>query len=54
MGAFLKAYASFMVEFPGLCLIYTFGAVFLVFWTFHVIKVVFGDEENRRPPSRRF
>lgn len=43
-----------MAEFPGLCLLYTFGAVFIVFWTFYVIKVVFADKENRRPTSRRF
>ena len=45
MGAFLKAYASFMAEFPGLCLLCTFGAIFIVFWTFYVIKVVFSDDD---------
>lgn len=49
MGAFLKAYASFMVEFPGLCLLCTFGSIFIVFWTFYVIKIAFFDDDDRQP-----
>lgn len=52
MGAFLKVYASFMAEFPGLCLFCTFGAIFLVFWTFYVIKVAFSDEDDDRRTDR--
>lgn len=52
MGEFLKAYANCMVEYPGLCLLYTFGAIFLVFWTFYVIKVVFSDDDDARQAGR--
>lgn len=52
MGEFLKAYANFMVEYPGLCLLYTFGVIFLVFWTFYVIKVAFSDYDDDRQAGR--
>lgn len=53
MGDFLKAYAEYLVTYPGLCILDTFGAIFLVFWTIYVVKTVFADEDDQRPSRSR-